>query len=70
MGHEGAMSKAVTYRTGGNLSMRRNAHTRPRRFTLVVLSLAVSVVSTLCEAKSKRIHVTAPDRIDVTFKLD
>jgi hypothetical protein len=43
----------------GNLSMRRNAHTRPRRFTLVVLGLAVSVDSTLCEAKSKRIHVTA-----------
>jgi hypothetical protein len=32
---------------------------RQRLFTLVVLSIAFSVVSTLCEAKSKRIQVTA-----------
>jgi hypothetical protein len=33
--------------------------TRPRLLTLVVLGMAVAVVSTLGEAKSKRIHVTA-----------
>lgn len=33
--------------------------TRPRLFTLVVLGLAVVVLSTICEAASKRIHVTA-----------
>jgi hypothetical protein len=33
--------------------------TRPRLLTLVVLGLACSVVSTLCEATSKRIRVTA-----------
>jgi hypothetical protein len=33
--------------------------TRPCLLTLVVLGLACSVVSTLCEAGSKRIHVTA-----------
>jgi hypothetical protein len=33
--------------------------TRPRLLTLVVLGMAVAVVSTLCEAKAKRIHVTA-----------
>jgi hypothetical protein len=32
---------------------------RQRLFTPVVLSIAFSVVSTPCEAKSKRIHVTA-----------
>jgi hypothetical protein len=32
---------------------------RQRLLTLVVLGIAFSVVSTLCEAKSKRIHVTA-----------
>jgi hypothetical protein len=33
--------------------------TRPRLLTLVVLGMAVAVVSTLCEANSMRIHVTA-----------
>jgi hypothetical protein len=33
--------------------------TRPRLLTLVVLGMAVAVVSTVCEAESKRIHVTA-----------
>jgi hypothetical protein len=32
---------------------------RQRLFTLVVLSIAFSVVSTPCEAESKRIHVTS-----------
>jgi hypothetical protein len=32
---------------------------RPRLLTLVVLGMAVSVVSTLCEATSRRIHMTA-----------
>jgi hypothetical protein len=33
--------------------------TRSRLLTLVVLGMAVSVVSTVCEATSNRIHVTA-----------
>jgi hypothetical protein len=33
--------------------------TGPRLLTLVVLGITVAAVSTLCEAKSKRIHVTA-----------
>jgi hypothetical protein len=33
--------------------------TRPRLVTLVVLGIAVAVVSTICEAKAKRLHVTA-----------
>jgi hypothetical protein len=33
--------------------------TGPRLLTLVVLGIALAVVSTICEAKSKRIHVSA-----------
>ena len=40
---------------------------RPRLLTLVVLSIAVA--STLCEAKSKRIHVTA-EVVQQTFTGD
>jgi hypothetical protein len=40
--------------------------TRPRLLTLVVLGVAVAAVSTLVEAKSRRIHVTA-EVVQTTF---